>query len=181
MGGVAVARRPGARPGSLGAAEVRGVRAVRGVPTGVGGRPGGRLLREIRGDGRWIRRRRWTRRRAGLTSDWKTCTRTPRGGGCDPRRARPARRRGREDTEEARPASRRQRPAPARGAARGKARQHRPVRAVQPQRELPPQGHAQGVQLPGVGRGGGAGEMGPGARERGATVTDERNEGRGRL
>lgn len=99
---------------------------------------------------------------------------TPRGGGCDPRRAHPSRQRGHEDDEEAGPASRRQRPAPARGAPRGKARQHRPVLAVQLQRELPPQGHAQGVPIPGVGRRDRAGQVGPGAREKGRPMTEER-------
>lgn len=38
---------------------------------------------------------------------------------------------------------------------------------MQQARPMPPQGHAQGVSIPGVGRRGRAGQVGPGAREGG--------------
>lgn len=45
---------------------------------------------------------------------------------------------------------------------------------MQPCRSLPSQVDAQSVPLPGVGRRGRAGQVGPGAREKGARMTEER-------
>ena len=46
---------------------------------------------------------------------------------------------------------------------------------MQQARPMPPQGHAQGVSIPGVGRRGRAGQVGPGAREGGSA--DDGGEG----
>lgn len=45
---------------------------------------------------------------------------------------------------------------------------------MQQARPMPPQGHAQGVSIPGVGRRGRAGKVGPGAGEDGRPMTEER-------